>query len=170
MWKVPLLILVSLTGALYDWKIRRIPNWLTFGTLFLMIFINIFHLKINCILDSFIGFLVGVLLLLIPYLIRAMGAGDVKLLGAVGAIVGVRDVVWIFFFTAVCGLILSLIWMARKPGHLKFVITTGQALPTVNKEQKFPYGIAISLGTMVYIILQSQNFNFHLPLPQLPWQ
>ncbi len=160
--KVVFLILVSLIGALFDWKTRKIPNWLTFGTFFLVVLAGIFSLKLDWIMSSVFGFFTGIGLLIVPYLLRAMGAGDVKLLGAVGAIVGVKSVILIFIYSTVCGLFLALIWIALKPGHLKFLITTAQVLPAVDKQQMFPYGIAIFLGTILYVI--SVKIGLQLPL------
>ena len=148
-----ILFILVLSGALYDWKSRRIPNWLTFGILFFFLLFNGLYLRslhgaINCLL----GFFAGVGLLLIPYLFGGMGAGDVKLLGAVGSIVGCKNVLIIFLYSTFCGLVISIIWLLLTPSHLKFLITTGQALPAIDKKQKIPYGIAIALGTFLYMI------------------
>ena len=146
-----ILLAVSTLGGIYDLKSRRIPNWLTFGTFLLALIINISHLRLHDFLNCVLGFLIGILLLLIPYIMGGMGAGDVKLLGAIGSLVGFKDIVLIFFYSAVCGLFLGLIWIVLRPSHLKFLITTGQILPTVDKKEKVPYGIAILLGTILYI-------------------
>ena len=160
-----ILLIVSITGGIYDWKARRIPNWLTFGTFLLALIINFSHLRLHDFLNCILGFLVGILLLIIPYLMGGMGAGDVKLLGAIGSLVGFKNVVLIFIYSAICGLFLGLIWLIFTPGHLKFLITTGQILPQVDKKQKVPYGIAILLGTILYIVFEKNNL-FKLPL----WQ
>ena len=163
------LFLVALTGAVYDWKVRKIPNWLTLGTFGLVLLINICSLNIELIKNCLFGFFAGIGILFIPYLLRAMGAGDVKLLGAIGSLVGFKDVIIIFFYSSVFGLFLGLIWMIFKPGHLKFLITTGQVLPVVDKKQKIPYGVAIFLGTILYIMVKTTglyNLNLHLPLCQ----
>ena len=152
------LLLVSILGGVYDWKSRRIPNWLTFGTFVLVFLLNIFLLKGNEIFNCILGFFVGIALLLVPYLMGGMGAGDVKLLGAIGSIVGFKSVILIFLYSTISGLFLSVMWIIFTPGHLKFLITTGQILPTVDKKQKVPYGIAIMAGTFLYIILGNNGF------------
>lgn len=146
------LIILVFSGAILDWKYRKIPNWLTFGGFFLAVVIHACSSGLAGILSSVLGFLVGLLLLLIPYLLGGMGAGDVKLLGAVGALVGCKSVINIFIYSAVSGLFLSLLWIIFTPGHFKFLITTGQAMPVMDKKQKFPYGIAIFLGTTLNVI------------------
>ena len=156
------LFLVSLTGSIYDWKFRRIPNWLTFGVLFITLVFSVFKFGLTGLINSALGFLIGVLLLLVPYLMGGMGAGDVKLLGAIGALVGFKKIILIFFYSAVCGLFLGIIWILFTPGHLKFLLKTGQVLPTVDKKQKLPYGIAIFMGTVVYIIFGTNNLFLSL--------
>ncbi len=154
------LLLITLTGATYDWKARRIPNWLTFGGLAIILSFNTFHFGTEGFINSLLGFVSGIGLLLIPYLLGGMGAGDVKLLGTVGAIAGYKGIVVIFFYTAISGLIIGIIWLIFTPDRLKFLITTGQILPTVDKKQKVPYGIAILMGTILYIMFGVNNiFN-----------
>ena len=163
------LILISLIGAFFDWKYRKIPNWLTFGVLFLVVGLNLINHRFEAIFYSLLGFLSGIGILLIPYLLGMMGAGDVKLLGALGSVVGFKNVIVIFILTSVCGLFLGLLWIIFRPGHFKFLITTGQALPAVDKHQKFPYGLAIFMGTIFYIITESSGYKESIFL-FLPWQ
>lgn len=163
------LVIVSLVGALYDWRARRIPNWLTFGTFFIVLIVNLISFNFTGALNCFIGFLAGIALLAIPYVVGWMGAGDVKLLGAIGAIVGFKYVILIFVYTTIWGLVLGLLWIILKPGHFKFLITTAQVLPAVDKKQKFPYGVVIFLGTISYIMAGAKpllKLGISLPL----WQ
>ena len=162
-----ILLLISIVGGIYDWKSRKIPNWLTFGTFILGLLFNVLRFNISDILNCLLGFVVGVLILFIPYIKGGIGAGDVKLLGAIGALAGYKNVILIFMYSGISGLLLGLIWLFLTPGHFKFLITTGQILPTVDKKQKVPYGIAILAGTILYIIFGSASF-FNFPLPQ--WQ
>ena len=161
-----LLLLISLVGSVYDLRFRKIPNWLTFGSFVFALIFSFFKLGLGGVTNCVLGFLVGILLLLIPYLLGGMGAGDVKLLGAIGAFAGFKSVILIFFYSAICGLFLGIIWILFTPGHLKFLIKTGQVLPTVDKKQKIPYGIAIFMGTFTYIMFGTNRIFTNLPL----WQ
>ena len=159
-FKIIFLLLIALTGAIYDWKARRIPNWLTIGGFGIILFFNTFHSGLDGSINSLLGLVAGLALLFIPYITGGMGAGDVKLLGSIGAIVGYKGVIIIFFYTAISGLVLGIIWLIFNPSRLKFLITTGQILPTVDKKQKIPYGIAILMGTILYIMFGANNiFN-----------
>ena len=158
-WEKIVLILIAILGGLYDLKFRKIPNWLTFGTFIFILVLRIFFFKnFNLVIDSTFGFFIGITLLIIPYIFGGMGAGDVKFLGAIGSIVGVKNIVYVFFYSALSGLVLGLIWLMFNPERLKFLITTGHILPTVDNKQKIPYGIAISLGTLIYIVFGSNIF------------
>ncbi len=155
-----LAILVSVIGGISDWKTRKIPNWLTFGTFFLSIIYSIFQLNLNMFLDSFLGFFAGLLILIIPYILGGMGAGDVKLLGAIGALIGYKNILIVFFYTAISGFVIGVIWIFLRPKHLKYLITTGKVFPAIEKKEKFPYGIAIMIGTIAYAFLEKKFFPF----------
>jgi Flp pilus assembly protein protease CpaA len=81
-----------------------------------------------------------------------MGAGDVKLLGALGSIVGYKNIVLIFIYSTLAGFILGAVWIISKPERISFLITTGKVLPAVDKKEKIPYAIAILLGTVFYVM------------------
>ena len=92
------LLAVLLVAAVYDVRYRRIPNWVTVTGVALGVALNAF---LRAPADAWfslagvwfslrgLGLAFGVYLVL--YVIRAMGAGDVKLMAAVGALVGWRD-------------------------------------------------------------------------------
>lgn len=153
-----IILLISTLGGIYDLKSRRIPNWLTLGTFAIVLIYNTFTLHFSGVLNCIVGFLTGIAILIIPYLIGGMGAGDVKLLAALGSIVGFKNIIIIFLYSAVSGLFLGIMWIVFTPGHLKFLITTGQILPQVDKKQKVPYGIAIMVGTFLYIMFGENRF------------
>ena len=158
MFEKILLLFLAGIGGLYDVKSRRIPNWLTLGVPVLLLVFYVLELKTNEVLNCIIGFLAGVLLLIVPYLLGGMGAGDVKLLGAIGAIVGWKDVISVFIYSAFAGFFLALIWIIITPGHLKYLITTGKIFPVLDKKEKMPYGLAILAGTIVYLLIGPYNF------------
>ncbi len=155
-----IILLISLLGSIFDVKYRKIPNWLNFGTVALALIYHAIHMNLHGALQALLGCIVGIAALFIPYLMGGMGAGDVKLLGAIGSIVGLKNVLWIFFYSGICGLFLGIIWILLTPGHFKFLITTGKVLPPVDKKQKLPYGVAIMFGVIAYIILGTNRFVF----------
>src|ERR1700758_5684788 len=79
--------LAAWAGAL-DWRYRRIPNWLTVPGLLAGIAVNAFMSGWPGAKSSLLGAGLGLLVLLPFVLIRALGAGDWKLTGALGACLG----------------------------------------------------------------------------------
>jgi prepilin peptidase CpaA len=140
-------ILVSIMVAaalITDLKARRIPNTLTFGGTILGIIINTFQSGWGGLADSLLGFVVGVGILLIPFLMGGIGAGDVKLLGAIGALMGVHFVFYTTLWAAVAGGLLSLIYLLL---HHKILYMWMYTRTTSGKFM--PYGVAIFVGTLV---------------------
>ena len=158
-----LLIFLAVTGGIYDLTCRKIPNWLTFGAFFSALGFNvIFSRNVDLIFNCLLGFALGLALLIIPYIFGGMGAGDVKFLAAIGSIVGFKNVVSVFLYSAICGMFLGIVWLIFNPNRLKFLVVTGQILPVVDNKQKIPYGIAILMGTLLYITPGVNNFIYNI--------
>lgn len=103
-----LLAMVAMAAAITDLRNRRIPNWVTFPSFAL-------GLILNAALHGWIGLGsatagagLAILIYLPLFLIRAVGAGDLKLMAAMGAIAGPRDWMALFLFTALAGGVLAL--------------------------------------------------------------
>jgi prepilin peptidase CpaA len=86
-----LLVVVGL-AAVIDVRTRRIPNVLTLGSALAAIAFHIIVAGTHGVALALSGWAVGVALFLPFFLLRGMGAGDVKLLGAVGAWLGPAEV------------------------------------------------------------------------------
>ena len=86
---------VALVACVTDIRSRRIPNVLTFGAAVAGL---LFHLATggrDAGFDSAMGYLAGTALFLPFFLLGGMGAGDIKLLAALGAWIGPHDVLWL---------------------------------------------------------------------------
>ncbi len=83
-----LAVIVAVIAAVSDFRTYRIPNWLTFGSIFTGFIVNVFLRGWPGLFASFQGFLVGGLLFLPFFMLGGMGAGDVKLMAGFGAIGG----------------------------------------------------------------------------------
>ena len=113
------------------------------------------------------GFLVGFALLLIPYLLGGMGAGDVKLMAAIGALMGTSFVLYSFVYIALIGGLISLVLIMKNRGIWHSIKTfffnitffrseLGSILFSKDKSSSisFPYGVAIVLGTLCTFVLE----------------
>lgn len=166
--KFALLALVA-AAALYDFRFRRIPNWLNLSGLVLGLGINTLLFAQHGLLAASLGTLLPLALYVPLYLLRAMGAGDVKLMAAVGAIAGPRNWIEILVCTALAGGLLALGVAARK-GRLQhtfvnFIILTTELthlrLPAArhetldvrsNRSMRMPHGVAIAAGSLAFVI------------------
>lgn len=168
--KFALLALVA-GAALYDFRFRRIPNWLNLSGLVLGLGLNTLLFAQQGLLAASLGTLLPLALYVPLYLLRAMGAGDVKLMAAVGAIAGPRNWIEILVCTALAGGVLALV-VAAKNGRLQrtFVnlmvlvseLTQFQA-PAARHEtldvrssrsMRMPHGVAIAAGSLAFVIVQ----------------
>ncbi len=111
--KCILLGVVLLSGA-YDARYRKIPNWLSLSGLILGLGINSLLSGWTGLGAALLGFGLAMLIYAPLYLMRGMGAGDVKLMAAVGAIVGPHNWLGIFIATALAGGLVSLTAIAIK--------------------------------------------------------
>jgi len=111
--KIILIGVVLLAGA-YDARYRKIPNWLSLSGLILGLGINILLSGWEGLGAAALGFGLAMLIYTPLYLVRGMGAGDVKLMAAIGAIAGPHDWLGIFIATALVGGLVSLAAIAIK--------------------------------------------------------
>lgn len=108
---------VAAVACVFDLRTRRIPNVLTFGAAAAAV---VFHLATggwNGALASLSGWAVGAGVLFAAYVLGGMGAGDVKLLGALGAWLGPGEALWIALYTGVAGGVAAVV-VAAGSGYL----------------------------------------------------
>lgn len=100
--RLALMVLVMAAGA-YDLRSRRIPNWLNLSGIVLGFALQTFLFGKAGFLASASGLGVALLVYLPLYALRGMGAGDVKLMAAVGSLSGPVNWLSIFLLTSVLG-------------------------------------------------------------------
>ncbi len=147
----------SLVAAVTDARSRRIPNLLTLP-LVLSGWIRSFSV---CGAAGLGDSLAGTLLLAAPFVILFAfgggGAGDAKLMGGIGAWLGLVDGFVALLAVCLAGFVLGVafaVWRKRLGAVLANLTGAAHALlmrslPAVDDGQKMPYGIAISAGTVV---------------------
>jgi prepilin peptidase CpaA len=113
------LLAIVLTGGWADLRSRRIPNWLNLSGLILGLGLNTFFARAEGLKLAALGIGLALLIYLPLYLIRAMGAGDVKFMAAIGALIGPENWLAVFLTTAILGGIASLcLVVARNRLHV----------------------------------------------------
>jgi len=111
--KLLLLVPMAVFIVYYDVRYRRIPNILVLSLLIGGLTINISFGGSHGALASLEGFALAFLPMFLIHLFGAMGAGDVKLFGAVGSVIGVSMVPLTFVVVVMLGALLAVYTMLR---------------------------------------------------------
>ncbi|MBW2563438.1 MAG: prepilin peptidase [Deltaproteobacteria bacterium] len=152
-----ILILLALTSFITDITKNKIYNVQTYPSMAIGLILGYAAGGGHGILMSFAGLLTGLALLFIIFIAGGIGAGDVKLLGAIGALKGTVFVLWTMFYTGLIGGILAfalLIWKGKLLTTFKNLFTFLRHPVKAHADQKpeervyLPYGVAISLGSV----------------------
>lgn len=99
---------VALIACITDLRTQRIPNALTFGGAIAALAYYAITAGASGLFLSTLGWAAGVLLFIVPFALGGMGAGDVKLLAALGAWLGPADALWIALYSGIAGGVLAL--------------------------------------------------------------
>lgn len=170
------LVLLLLSAAWSDWRQRRIPNGLVAAGIALAL---AFHLGLPPgegfasqlpgglgLLPSLEGLAIGLVLLFPCYVLRVLGAGDVKLVAMVGAFLGPSQFWGALLCIALTGGLLALVVALRhrvlgemlaNVGHMLtvgFLESASGTLPRLDFLQpsaRLPYGVAVAVGTCLYL-------------------
>jgi len=171
-----ILAALALIAALYDGWFRRIPNWLTLAGVVVGIGLNAFlavdgfHWYDGYNWRSALGGMGLAFLIYFPlYLLRGMGAGDVKLMAAVGALVGPANWFGIFVLSNVLGGIAAVFIILTGGRFRKTFSNVGYMFselihfrpPYLRKEEldvkspkaaTMPHGVAIAIGCGAFLV------------------
>jgi len=164
------LLALVVAAALYDFRFRRIPNWLNLSGLVLGLGINTLLFAEHGLMAASLGTLLPLALYVPLYLLRAMGAGDVKLMAAVGAIAGPRNWIEILVCTAFAGgvlalavaarngrvqrTLLNLMLLASELTHLRRPAARYETLDVrSDRSMRMPHGVAIAAGSLAFMIV-----------------
>jgi prepilin peptidase CpaA len=159
-----------LAAAATDFRSRRIPNWLTLSGVCAGFLLHGIAAGLAGIETSLMGMFLAFGIYLALYCLRAMGAGDVKLMAAVGAIVGPANWMVVFVASALAGGVLAglmMIWKGRVRQTLwntAFIVNElVHFRPPYRRRSdldvkdaralNMPYGVAIAAGTMACLLL-----------------
>jgi len=111
-------IVVATTAVVWDLSTRRIPNVITFGAALLALIVHGYLGGWSAIGLSLAGWAVGVAFFFPLFALGGMGAGDVKLLGALGAWLGPITVIWVALFAGIAGGVMGVV-VAGFSGYLR---------------------------------------------------
>jgi prepilin peptidase CpaA len=159
-----LTLALTFLAALLDWRSRRIPNWLTVPGLLSGVVVHTLIGGWHGTLFALEGAGLALLILLPLVMLRALGAGDWKLMGAVGAFVG--PVMFLFvllgsIFASGIMAVVQVLRMGRVTETLRNMLTLVRGFfsfglkknPEISLDNprllKLPFGVAVAAATLV---------------------
>jgi prepilin peptidase CpaA len=163
-----LLAALVITAGTLDIRKRRIPNWLTVSGVVAGIAMNVFLYETQGLWFALQGLGLALLLYFPLFAIRAMGAGDAKLMAAVGTLAGPANWVGIFILTAMVGGVVGMFLLLVTGRTRKTVSNVGFLLrelayfrpPFLYREELdvhhpksvgLPHGAVIALGVIAFL-------------------
>src|ERR1700719_2861605 len=161
------LALAFLAGWI-DWRTRRIPNWLTVSSLVIGLLLHSWMAGWRGALFSVEGASLALVLLLPLVLLRALGAGDWKLMAALGALIGP----WMLVFVLVASILVSglmatvlMIQSKRVKRTLRNLVVLVRGFFSFGLRRildisldnpvllKLPFGVAAATGTLICFLV-----------------
>lgn len=166
------LIAVVLMAGIFDLRIRRIPNWLNLSGIVLGLGLNGLHPQGFGVGLAILGLLFSMAVYVPLYMVRGMGAGDVKLMAAVGAMAGPHNWFCIFILTALLGGACSLVLICMRGRTHQTILNVGFILtellhgrmPSKADPQldirntnalRLPHGTVIAAGSLAFLFLSA---------------
>lgn len=169
-WQIACAILVPgvLWASWIDYSQRRVPNWLNLTLAVAGFAVQGYFFSTAGLAAGFCGLLVGFGILIVPWLMHGMGAGDVKLMAAIGVWMGPLLTFYSFALGAVFGGFAAVV-MIVSSGRLRMACTNlgiimakcsnretlfsdfGSAKSFGTSSQLLPYGVPLSAGTLVIL-------------------
>jgi prepilin peptidase CpaA len=166
--KTTLIVFVVLSGA-FDLRTRKIPNWLTASGILAGLGLHLSIDGIHGLTRALLGMGLAVLVYIPLYVLKGMGAGDVKLMAGVGAICGPAIWLHVFLVTALIGGAIALVFVMAKSrlkstlanllsivGALTRGVSPSKQDPTLDfrnpRALRLPHGAVIASGSVACLL------------------
>jgi prepilin peptidase CpaA len=151
-----LVVAASSAAAVVDLRTRRVPNVVTAGIAAVGLALAALDLTRVSLSAAAAGLVVGLLLMLPGHLLGGTGAGDVKLMAALGTLLGPAATAAAFVYTLMAGGVIVMIVAARR-GRLRVTVartatlvgTGGGNVAEIERpssDNRFAYAPAIAIG------------------------
>lgn len=167
-WMTSSVIMVPgiLWASWIDYKHRRVPNWLNAAIAAVGFAAQVYYFGFQGVWAGLGGALVGFATLIVPWLMHGMGAGDVKLMTAIGIWLGPWLTFLAFCVGAIAGGVIAIImilstgrlWnayanlatIAQKVSSKSTMFSEfGSAKSFGATSQLLPYGVPLTIGTLI---------------------
>jgi len=146
-------------AAVIDLRTRRIPNILTATLAAIGIGLAAAGFGRVGLGASLLGCLLGLAFMMPGHIFGATGAGDVKLLAAAGALLGPKDTIYAFLYTAIAGGVLALVVAVARRRLSQTLESTSRLvaggeqarteIESTSSDNRFAYAPAIAIGVVL---------------------
>ncbi len=157
--------LFALTAGMTDLRSRRIPNWLTYPAAPIAVALHAIAGKWPEAKLSLEGLALGLGLLLPFVLLRSLGGGDWKLVGALGAFYGPRSLLLVVFYTLLINAVIAIVLIISKKRLWRTLKNIGRLIAaffhfhlpekdlTIDNPEaiKVPFGVAAAIAVLLYV-------------------
>lgn len=171
-----LALLVALWAGWLDWRSRRIPNWLTVSGFFVGLGINGIVSGWAGVKGGLEGAGIALAVLIAPVALRGIGAGDLKLMIALGACLGPWKFVNVLLVSIFIAGAMAIVEMVRRRrvketfsnlavlvrAFVTFGMGARESLVTLDDpgSLRLPFGVAIALAMVVVVFAKSTLLTF----------
>jgi len=159
----------ALASGLTDLAWRKIPNWLTYPAVPAAIVLHWIVGGWHAALLSLAGAALGLGIFLPFVLLRQLGGGDWKLIGALGAFFQPRRLILVVLIALIANGLMALILVISRKRLRKTIRNIGRMLGSLflfhrpapeltidsTESAKVPFGIAAAIAVLVYTASQS---------------
>ncbi len=157
-------VLVATVAGVFDWRYRRIPNWLTVSGMATGVAVNAILFRWPGLKAALLGTLLALGLLLPFVWLRSLGAGDWKLAGALGACLGPRQLLAVLMGTVLVAGVMALVVVIWKRRLMQTLLNIAHLLAALFRlrmpgfevslddpqSTKIPFGVAMAFTVVVY--------------------
>lgn len=162
-----ILVVVLAICFITDLRHQKIYNKVIFPSLIAAVLLHFIIDGYSGLRLSLVGFAAGFSILLIPYLLGGIGAGDVKFLAFIGAVKGSYFAINTALYMALIGGAIALVIIISHKEFIRFFkglilwvfsmfhgIRYKLELPTSVFLKKYPYGVAIAGGAVICLVFK----------------
>lgn len=172
------LLATLLVAVVTDLRCHKIPNWLTLGLFVSGLSLQLYFLGTDGLQSGLAGAGMGLVVFLPFYILGGMGAGDVKMMAAVGTLLGYKAVALAAAFSLLLAGVYALMLVTLKREWsaviLRYVVSvkTRSYVPSEENSvtsQRFPFALAIAAGSVTVLAMESQ-LDFYYLRTELSYQ
>ncbi|MHC4695524.1 MAG: A24 family peptidase [Planctomycetota bacterium] len=176
-WYATCAILIPgiIVASWIDYSQKRVPNWLNLCLIVVGFVVQGICFGAQGLATGGWGMLVGFGVLIVPWLMHGMGAGDVKLMAAIGVWLGPALTAYAFVLGVGIGALIAMV-MILSTGRLRMACANmgmiwakctnpqtlfsefGSAKSFGRTSQLLPYGVPLTAGTL--LILAAKMFGW----------